>query len=130
MANRPRWYRGGSVYAGAQRTVDRQFLLKPDDEIRNIVGAAAGRAQKKYPVNVYWLDFNINHKHIGFGPISDSPEHLQFGSRRSRRSEFFDAEADAVTNPVRDGLVDRVALVSFVDQGRGRGLRQDLAGVS
>ena len=108
MANRPRWVRKDTAYCEVQRTVDRQFFFKPDETTRNIIGAAAGRALKKYPIKIYWLDFNINHKQSGIGPLSDSPEHLArlrqgFGavfqnpSSRSRRSArlFERAKADS-----------------------------------
>ena len=77
MAKRPRWLRSDTAYCETQRTVDRQFFFKPDTTVRNIIGACAGRAQMKYPVKLYWLDFNINHKHDGMAPISDSLEHLE-----------------------------------------------------
>ena len=51
MANRPRWIRKNTAYCEVQRTVDRQFFFKPDETTRNIIGAAAGRALKKYPIN-------------------------------------------------------------------------------
>jgi hypothetical protein len=121
--------------------VDRQFLFKPDPVVKNIIGAAAGRAQKKYPVKIYWLDFNINHKHSGRAPLSDSAEDLENvvkfdqlfnslvarginkhlgreGALYSTRNRSVEAIDDssleqqllyAVTNPVKDGLVDRVA---------------------
>jgi len=141
MAKRPRWLRGDAAYCEVQRTVDRQFFFKPDEVIRNIIGSAAGRAQKKYPVKLYWIDFNINHKQTGKAPLSNSPEHLQnlvrfdqlfnslvarglnehFGrdgalfSTRNRSEEAIDDMSleqqllYAVINPVKDGLVDRVA---------------------
>ena len=76
MPRRPRWIKANSAYCGAQRTVDRQFLFKPDASLRNLVGACAARAQRRFPVTIYWLDCNINHKHSGLAPLSDSPEHL------------------------------------------------------
>ena len=141
MSRRPRWYRPNGAYCETQRTTDRQFLFKPDGNISNIIGAAAGRALEKYPVKLYWLDFNINHKHAGRGPLSDSPEHLEnlakfdqlfnslvarginkylgregpLFSTRNRSTPAIDDESleqqllYAVTNPVKDGLVDRVA---------------------
>ena len=141
MANRPRWFKARSAYSAVQRTVDRQFLFKPDETTRNIIGSAAGRALEKFPVKIYWLDFNINHKHSSFAPLSDSPEHIQnlvkfqqmfnslvarglnkhFGregalySTRNRITEVVDDASleqqliYAVTNPVKDGLVERAA---------------------
>ena len=141
MARRPRRFTPNAAFCEVQRTVDRQFLFKPDPAIRNIIGAAAGRAQQRFPVKLYWLDFNINHKQTGKAALSDSPEHLQnlvrfeqlFNSLVARginrllgregplystrnRSEEADDDASleqqllyAVTNPVKDGLVDRAA---------------------
>lgn len=77
MGRHPRWYKADSVYAEVQRTVDRQFLFKPDPIVRNIIGACVGRALKKYPVKLHWIDFNINHRHAGRSPLSDDPEHIQ-----------------------------------------------------
>jgi hypothetical protein len=141
MARRPRKYSADSVYAEVQRTVDRQFLFKPDPTIRNIIGACAGRALRKYPVKLFWLDFNINHKQAGRAPLSNDPEHIQnlvrfdqlfnsllarelnrhhhregaLYSTRNRSQECIDDPSleqqllYAVTNVVKDGLVDRVA---------------------
>jgi len=77
MANRPRWIKEDSVYSEVQRTVDRSFLFKPDEQIRQIIGSSAGRALAKFPVIIYWLEFNINHKQQGIAPISGAPEHIQ-----------------------------------------------------
>ncbi|MBW2737097.1 MAG: hypothetical protein JRH20_32350 [Deltaproteobacteria bacterium] len=141
MTRRLRWLKTGTAYCETQRTVDRQFLLKPSKETRNIVGACAGRALKKYPVKLFWLDVNINHKHVGRAALSDSAEHLEnlfrfdqlfnslvtrelnriydregpLFSTRNRTHEATDDSAleqqlfYAVTNVVKDGLVDRVS---------------------
>jgi putative transposase len=141
MASRPRWIRPDAAYCEVQRTTDRQFFFKPDDQIRNIIGSAVGRAQKKYPVKLYWIDFNINHRQSGKAPLSGSPEHLDnlvkfdqlcnslvarginkllgregpLFSTHNRVEEAIDDQSleqqllYAVTNPVKDGLVDRVA---------------------
>jgi hypothetical protein len=141
MANRPRWIRADAAYCEVQRTVDRQFFFKPDETIRNIIGSSVGRAQEKYPVKLYWVDFNINHRQSGKAPLSDSPEHLdnlvrfdqlcnsliarelnkllgREGALFSTHNRIEEAIDDlsleqqllyAVTNPVKDGLVDRVA---------------------
>ncbi|MDJ0765278.1 MAG: hypothetical protein QNJ97_20025 [Myxococcota bacterium] len=77
MGDRPRWIKADAVYCDVQRTVDRCFLLKPDEAVRQIIGSAAGRALEKYPVKLFALDFNINHKQNLISPISDAPEHIQ-----------------------------------------------------
>jgi len=140
MARRPRWLKSDTIYCDTQGTIDRQFLFKPDPETRNIIGACAARALKKYPVKLYCLEFNITHKHSEKAPLSDSPEHLQnlvrfdqmfnsllvrelnrkyervgplFASRNRTDEATDDSAAEqqlfyAVTNVVKDGLVDRV----------------------
>ncbi len=141
MGMHPRWLKSDSVYAQTQRTVDRQFFFKPDPVVRNIIGASAARAQRKHPVKIHYLEFNINHEQSGVAAVSDSQEHLDnlvdfkrtfhrllaweineylgrdgaVFSTRSRNVECVDdlsAEQQffyAMTNPVKDGLVDRVA---------------------
>lgn len=77
MGDLPRWIKADAAYCETQRTVDRCFLFKPSEEVRQIVGTAAGRALERYPVKIYWLDFSTNHKHDGVAPISDAPEHIE-----------------------------------------------------
>jgi hypothetical protein len=141
MANLPKWIKADTAYSEVQRTVDRTFLFKPNEEVRQIIGASAGRALKKHPVKLFWLDFNINHKQDGIEPLSDDPEHIQavakfhqmfnsltaiginkyynregaLFSSRNRSTEVVDDMSleqqlfYAVTNVVKDGLVDRVS---------------------
>jgi len=141
MGDLPRWIKADSVYCEVQRTVDRCFLFKPDEHVRQLIGASAGRAQKRFPVKLFWLDFNIDHKQDGIAPLSDKPEHIENvarfhqmfnsltaiginkrhgrdGSLYSSRNRSKEAVDDmsleqqlfyAVTNVVKDGLVDRVA---------------------
>lgn len=141
MGDRPRWIKADAAYSEVQRTVDRCFLFKPGEEVRQIIGASAGRAQKRYPVKLFWLDFNINHKQNGIAPLSDKPKDIEAVARfhqmfnslkavalnklydregalyssRNRSTETVDDRSleqqlfYAVTNVVKDGLVDRVA---------------------
>ncbi|MDJ0766629.1 MAG: hypothetical protein QNJ97_26890 [Myxococcota bacterium] len=141
MTNIPRWIRGDGVYCEVQRTVDRAFLFRPDETVRQIIGASAGRALLKFPVKLFWLDMNVNHKQNGIAPLSNQPEHIQnyarfhqmfnsliarginkyldregplFSSRNRSTEAVDDASLEqqflyAVTNPVKDGLVDRIA---------------------
>jgi hypothetical protein len=141
MGMHPRWIKNGSVYSQTQRTIDRNFLFKPDPVVRNIIGASAARAQDTHPVKIYWLEFNINHEQNGIGPIDGTQEALTnvvrfkqtfhrliaeeinryleregaVFSSASRDVECVDTESVherfeyALTNPVKDGLVDRVA---------------------
>jgi hypothetical protein len=140
MGMHPRWIRDDLVTSTTQRTIDRQFLFKPDPFIRNLVGASAARALELHPVKIFWLEYNINHEQSGLGPIDDSPEaatHLilfkkmfhailavelnkylerEGGvfSSRSRDVHCVDNESVedrffyALTNPVKDGLCDKV----------------------
>ena len=141
MGMQPRWIKADSLYCQTQRTVDRQFLFKPDPVTRNIIGASAARALKTYPVKLYWLDVNINHEQTGIAPLEDSPESLTnvirfkqtfhriaaeeinrylgregaIFSTPSRDIECLDELSFekqfyySITNPVKDGLVERVA---------------------
>jgi hypothetical protein len=141
MSKRPRRYLADSAYCDVQRTIDRQFLFKPEHAIKNIIGSSAGRALRLYPVKLYWLDFNINHRHAGRAALSDKPEHIQnlvafdrlfnslvarginrflkrdggiFSTRNRSHEAVDDASLEqqlfyAVINPVKDGLVERIA---------------------
>jgi hypothetical protein len=59
MGMHPRWIKEGSVYSLTQRTVDRQFLFRPDPVVENIIGASAARALKKHPVFLHWVSRSI-----------------------------------------------------------------------
>jgi hypothetical protein len=141
MGMHPRWLKVDTGYSQTQSTVDRQFFFRPDPAVRNIIGASAARAQKKHPVKIYWLEYNINHEHNGLAAISDSPEHLNnlvkfkqtfhrlvaegLNNYLGREGAVFatpprstecidDLSLEqqffyALTNPVKDGLVDRVS---------------------
>lgn len=74
MGMHARWIKAGSVYSQTQRTIDRQFLFKPDPVTRNIIGASAARALEDHPVKLYWLDFNINHEQEGVSLFDDIQE--------------------------------------------------------
>jgi hypothetical protein len=73
MGMHPRWVRSDLVTSTTQRTIDRQFLFKPDPFIRNLIGASAARAFARFPVLIYWLEYNINHEQAGIAPIDDTP---------------------------------------------------------
>ncbi len=81
MARRPRRWRPDAVYTEVKRTVDRQFLLKPTPEVRNLVGACLGRAQAMFPVKIYWAVANINTMQLGRAPMDDDPDALDNMSR-------------------------------------------------
>jgi hypothetical protein len=101
MGNRKRLWEPGIVYSGVIRTVDRQFLLKPNHHPENsllamdcppnaldpandiipkpstinIIGSSVGRALEKYPVQLHWCESNINHLHPGFSLTPDQLDH-------------------------------------------------------
>lgn len=136
MARRPRRWKENAAYAEVKRTVDRQFLLKPIPEVKNIIGASLGRALKRYPVKLYWAEGNVNHMQIGRSPLPGMTDNcskfdqmfyslLSRGinklwgrdgpvwSSRNRSTEVVDDQSleqqlfYAVTNMVKDGLLDR-----------------------
>ncbi|MCP4600726.1 MAG: hypothetical protein GY847_13280, partial [Proteobacteria bacterium] len=76
MARLPRWQREGAVFSETRRTIDRQFLLKPCPETRNIIGACLGRALAKNKVKLYWFEPNVNHPHDGLGPVDGEPTEI------------------------------------------------------
>jgi hypothetical protein len=76
MPRRPRWHKPDAAYCEVQRTADRQFFFLPEEKIRQIIGASVGRAQRLYPVKLFWLDCNINHKQSGKAALSNSAEHI------------------------------------------------------
>ena len=61
LSDRPRWWKADAVYSEVKKCIDVMFFLKPTPEIRNIIGACLGRAQKKHPVKIFWVDANVNH---------------------------------------------------------------------
>ncbi len=92
MGSLIRWVQPNQVYELTMRTVDRQFLFKPnhhpqnpllantcprnaldmnndilpEPSIINTIGSAVGRALERYPLQVYCFEFNINHDHPMF----------------------------------------------------------------
>jgi hypothetical protein len=138
MARRPRRWKENSAYAEVKRTVDRQFLLKPTPDIKNIIGASLGRALEKFPVKLYWAEGNVNHMQASRQPLPGKTDNcskfdqmfyslLSRGinklwgrdgpvwSSRNRSTEVIDDQAleqqlfYAVTNMVKDGLLDKVS---------------------
>ena len=137
LARIPRRWRSFAVHCEVRRTVDRQFLLLPTPEVRNIIGACLGRALKKFPVRLHWADANVNHLHIGRCAIPGQTKNLSnfnqhfysllsrelnrlwdregpVWSSRVRSREAIDDQSleqqlfYSVTNMVKDGLVDKV----------------------
>ncbi len=161
MGSRIRVFEPSTVYSVVIRCVDRQFLLKPDHDPRhpllaggcpveafdsdndmtpdpsviNIVGAAAARAAELAPVQIHWLEANINHLQVGMSVTEEQLENIpdffrdllssiavKVNKKWGRDGHMWggvyratpcvdDPAAEqqlvySVTNPVKDGLVD------------------------
>ena len=168
MGNLIRWIQPYQVYELTMRTVDRQFLFKPnhhpknplladscpldalnmnndiipDSSIINTIGSAVGRALEKYPVQIHCFESNITHLHEKFSVNEEQRGNLpsflrsthsliargvnktweREGHLFAARSRFHpcldDQSAEqkliyAVTNTVKDNLVDTVAQSPF-----------------
>ncbi|MDJ0764524.1 MAG: hypothetical protein QNJ97_16220 [Myxococcota bacterium] len=168
MGRRIRTFEPHKVYAVVIRTVDQQFLLKPDHNskhplltsgcpveafnrfhekipdpsIIDVIGVAAARAKELAPINIHWVESNINHLHVGF---SVTPEQLsniapffrnffsyiavKLNKKWKRNGHAFGASYRAtvclddvsveqqmiyaITNPVKDFLVEKVSESPF-----------------
>jgi hypothetical protein len=102
MGSRIRVVEPNLVYSATQRCNDRQFLFRPDHNARNpllhidcpvealdpespiipvpsvinIIGASAARAQELHPLDLCWLEGNLNHLHDGVLPRPDQIENV------------------------------------------------------
>jgi hypothetical protein len=168
MGGRIRIVEPNLVYSATQRCNDRLFLFRPDHNPRNpllhidcpvealdpaspmlpvpstinVIGASAARAQVLDPLDLCWLEGNLNHLHDGVLPGPDQVENVApffrdflsgvargtnrllqranhvFGGR-TRVQPCLDlpsAEQQlvyALTNAVKDGLVERVSESPF-----------------
>ena len=174
MGKRLRLWQPHYVYSTVERTTDRQFSFKPNHlpdnpllrwdsdprsldphnrliprpSIINIIGSSLVRAQIKNPVELLWVEGNINHIHSGFkvdhqddlGFLSSFKKHLnsliaRFTNRTLERDGHLftgpfrsapcldgpSAEQQflyAATNVVKDGLVDNVRQSPFFNTYR------------
>jgi hypothetical protein len=182
MARKIRWLRPHLLYESTFRTVDRQFLFKPNHHpqnplleqscplesldpnndiipkpsVINVIGSSIGRALQEYPIQIHWYESNINHLHVGF-----SFDRAQMGNAAAfhrdsksviarelnrtwgREGDFFAARSKihpclddasaahhflyALTNPVKDGLVEEVSgsplFSTYHFQAKGKSLR-------
>jgi hypothetical protein len=73
-----RWIRHDVITSCTQRTSERRFFFKPTAAIRELIGVSAARAQKLFPVKLYWLEVNVNHLHYGIAPIDDTPDAVTY----------------------------------------------------
>ena len=138
MPRRPRLYEPNVVYDVTVQTVDRQFLLKPTPETHNIIGASLARAQRLFPVDLHYALANVTHPHLGLSAPEQRLHHIEpfFNLSMSliarevnrywhRKGPLWmsrihvtpcvdDEKAEerlyyAMTNPVKDGLVDKLS---------------------
>jgi len=138
MARKPRLWTSDHAYELTIRTENRMFLLKPDDESKNIVGSCLGRALLRHPVRIHNLDTNINHLHCVFSLAPDQIGNAslflryfhgqlakQINIHLNRKGHVWSSRAHvipivdqnalierllyAVTNVVKDGMVESIS---------------------
>jgi hypothetical protein len=168
MGSRIRVVEPNLVYSATQRCNDRKFLFRPDHNplnpllhidcpvealdpdsliipvpsIINVIGASAARAMELNPLDLCWLEGNLNHLHDGVLPRADQVGNVApffrdflsgvargtnrllertnhvFGGRY-RMQPCLDLESAeqqlvyALTNAVKDGHVERVSESPF-----------------
>ena len=168
MGRRLRLWETDKIYSCTERTIDRQFLFRPDHNrhnrllrhdcppnaldpnndiipkpsVINIIGSSIVRALEKNPVDIYWFEGNINHLHDCVGAIGGNLDNISrfkqtcnsliakglkdsidreghaFGAPFRSTPCIIDASAEqqlfyAVTNVVKDGLVEKVRKSPF-----------------
>jgi hypothetical protein len=122
----------------------------------NIVGSSLARAHAKHPVDINWWETNINHQHPGIRPREEQLENIapflqQANSLIARQiNKLYEHEGSvfsgpirftpciddlsaeqqllyAMTNPVKDGLIESVGRSPFFStfraQAKGKPLR-------
>lgn len=131
----PRAIRPGRFYMITRRTTQRQFLMRPDDETNNAFLYCLAEAAARFQIEVVLPSAMSNHHHTiifdRYGNIAAFMEHFHKmfakcqNSLRGRGENLWSAEPPcfielvdredvlaklvyAATNPVKDGLVDRV----------------------
>ena len=138
MGRRIRIWKPGASYHVTLQCIDRMFLLKPSDEVNQIIGASLGRAVSRHPVRLHSAATNINHMELVFSlngdQLNNASSFLQlfeclvakalnrhygreghFWSSRARVEEIIsDRKAEALLgygacNVVKDGLVEKAA---------------------
>jgi hypothetical protein len=130
--------------------------IVPKPSTINIIGSSVARAHEMYPVDIAWWETNINHQHPGLRPTEDQLENIapflqaansliarQINKLYDREGHVFsgpirftpcidDVSAEqqlvyALTNPVKDGLIESVGRSPFFStyraQARGEPLR-------
>jgi len=131
----PRQVIKGRTYMLTRRCTGRLFFLRPSDETNNAYVYCFALAAQRYPVDVYWLSTLSNHEHPGLHDRHGNyPEFIRYfhslvarclNARLGRWENFWATEQTgvlhlpdgdtifekmiyALTNPVKDQLVDKV----------------------
>lgn len=131
----PRAVRPGRFYMITRRTTQRQYLMRPDDETNNAFIYCMAEAAQRYGIDVILPSVLSNHHHLIVfdrdGRIIEfmTQHHKMFAkcqnALRGRSENLWSSEPPclvelidredvlaklvyAATNPVKDGLVDRV----------------------
>jgi REP element-mobilizing transposase RayT len=132
----PRQNLPAQVYLITRRTTQRQFLLRPDDETKNIFIYCLAEAAKRYRIDVMLTVMMSNHHHTviydRYGNVSEFIEHFHkmvakcMNALRGRSENFWASEETSIvrlvdtedvfaklvytaTNPVKDHLVEHVS---------------------
>jgi len=127
----------------------------PTPSTINIIGSSLARARQAHPVDIAWWEANINHQHPGLIPREDQLENIapflqQANSLIAREINKIhdhegqvltgsvrftpcldDASAEdrllyALTNPVKDGLIDSVQRSPFFSTFRAQAYGESL----
>ncbi|HUQ06699.1 MAG TPA: hypothetical protein VM261_29555 [Kofleriaceae bacterium] len=132
----PRQIVPGSFYKITRRTAHRQFLLRPDDVTNNTYKYCLAEAAQRFDIEIIATNVDSNHHHTDifdrYGRIIEFVQHFHrmlavaqnahlgreenFWSsdppsyvRYDDPSEVLDSVVYTITNPVKDGLVERVS---------------------
>ena len=130
----PREVLPGQTYMITRRCTQRQFLMRPDKETNNAFVYCLGEAAARFGIEVLFTVAMSNHHHTGiFDPAGNYPAFLEHfhklfakcqNSLRGRWENFWSSEQTSVvrlvdphdaiekmvyalTNPVKDGLVEK-----------------------
>jgi hypothetical protein len=133
--SKPRQVLPGQFYSISRRCAQRQYLMRPDDETNNAWKYCVAEAANRFEIDVITTDPQPNHHHTNVfdrhGRYPSFLEHLHKmfarsqNALRGRWENFWSAEEPCVTrvldretviakivysitNPVKDGLVERV----------------------
>jgi len=138
MGRKIRIWKENSMYHVTYQCIDRMFLLRPCEEVNNIIGSCLGRALVKCPVQLHSFATNINHLtfifSLGKGQLNNASSFFQrFASMAARELNLFygreghfwakrakveeivsDIKSEKLLgydacNPVKDGLVEKAS---------------------